>query len=351
MRGEAVIFPAAHEVPAEGNPAVRNAVNVDDETAVLVLSLQTGQQRLVTDQGLFFPQPLEEIVEVRKLVRVEPHEVAIVRDNKGAFTFHAGNGTGDESGAAFHIPPFSELVTMMWSSGTSKEDVEANVVRNAKQVAYKVPVQKIVLRPQYAFFEYKVRTSDNVELVLEGTIFWAVKDVPRMIERTGDPKGDVWYHARSALIQAVSKVDLLEFMASFNTIARAAAADEAFYEERGVKLYSLEVTRYECADGKTASVLRSSRRRPTGSTACRSSAATTRWSTRSSPPRLSARSSAPRSSRRRRPTRSYRSQSRASRRARASPKTRSPSSDSSTSRCQTRRSGSRSSAFSRSRRP
>jgi len=255
MRGEAVIFPAAHEVPAEGNPAVRNAVNVDDETAVLVLSLQTGQQRLVTDQGLFFPQPLEEIVEVRKLVRVEPHEVAIVRDNKGAFTFHAGNGTGDESGAAFHIPPFSELVTMMWSSGTSKEDVKANVVRNAKQVAYKVPVQKIDLRPQYAFFEYKVRTSDNVELVLEGTIFWAVKDVPRMIERTGDPKGDVWYHARSALIQAVSKVDLLEFMASFNTIARAAAADEAFYEERGVKLYSLEVTRYECADGKTASVL------------------------------------------------------------------------------------------------
>ena len=51
MRGEAVIFPAAHEVPAEGNPAVRNAVNVDDETAVLVLSLQTGQQRLVTDQA------------------------------------------------------------------------------------------------------------------------------------------------------------------------------------------------------------------------------------------------------------------------------------------------------------
>ena len=49
---------------------------------------------------------------MRKLVRVEPHEVAIVRDNKGAFTFHAGNGTGDESGAAFHIPPFSELVIL-----------------------------------------------------------------------------------------------------------------------------------------------------------------------------------------------------------------------------------------------
>jgi len=58
---------------------------------------------------------------------------------------------------------------MMWSSGTSPEDLQSNVVRNAKSVAYKVPVQKIDMRPQYAFFEYTVRTSDNVELVLEGT--------------------------------------------------------------------------------------------------------------------------------------------------------------------------------------
>merc|ERR1711918_190344 len=47
-----------------------------------------------------------------------------------------------------------------------------------------------------------------------------------------------------------------QFMASFNTIvSRAAATDSAFYEERGVKLHSLEVTSYECADTKTAGVL------------------------------------------------------------------------------------------------
>merc|ERR1719235_2761243 len=45
-------------------------------------------------------------------------------------------------------------------------------------------------------------------------------------------------------------------MASFNAIvARAAATDADFYAQRGVRLYSLEVTRYECADGKTATVL------------------------------------------------------------------------------------------------
>jgi len=174
----------------------------------------------------------------------------------GAYSFHSGNGTGGGDGTAFFLPPHCELVTMYWSSGTSTEDAEKNVVRNAKAVKYKVPVTKVDLRAQYAFFEYKVRTSDNVELLLEGTIFWQVVDVPRMIERTGDPKGDVWYHARSALIQAVSAVTLEQFMASFNSIvSRAAATDSAFYEQRGVRLHGLEVVRYECIDAKTAGVL------------------------------------------------------------------------------------------------
>ena len=366
-RGEAIVFPRPHEQPADGGAAhaVRDAVNVDDETAVLVRSRQTGQQRLVTERGLFVPQPLEEIVEVRKLVRVEPHEVAIVRDNRGAYTFHAGNNSGDDAGTAFHIPPFSELVTMYWSSGTSKEDAENHVVHNAKKVAYKVPVSKIDLRPQYAFFEYKVRTSDNVELLLEGTIFWSVQHVPRMIERTGDPKGDVWYHARSALIGAVSSVSFEQFMASFNTIvSRAAATDSAFYEERGVKLHSLEVTSYECADAKTAGVLQAIIQETTNrinrmqkqksdnevEQEVRGGAASCAWSSsdpvplwpscshttphtrpsRSSRPRSPSRSSAPRSSKPRRPTTSCRRPSRGRPRARASRRAHSPSSASST---------------------
>ena len=253
-RGEATVFPRAHEVAAEGG--VRDAVNVDDETAVLVLDRATGQQRLVETQGLFFPAALEDIVEVRKLVRVAPHEVAIVRDNAGAYSFHSGNGTGGGQGTSFFLPPHCELVTMHWSSGTSQEDAEKNVVKKVKVPVYKVPVTKVDLRAQYAFFEYKVRTNDNVELLLEGTIFWQVVDVPRMIERTGDPKGDVWYHAHSALIQAVSAVTLEQFMASFNSIvSRAAATESAFYEQRGVRVHGLEVVRYECVDAKTAGVL------------------------------------------------------------------------------------------------
>merc|ERR550514_1014181 len=231
------------------------AVSVDHETAVLVMDKESGQQRLVTEKGLFLPQPLDEILEVRKLIRVEPHEVAIVRDNDGNFVFHHGAQTGGK-GAAFFLPPHCELVTMHWSSGTSQEDLENKVVNNRKIPCHKVPVTKIDLRATYALFEFCVRTSDNVELVLEGTIFWQVVDVPRMIQATGDPKGDVWYHVRSALIQAVSRVTLETFMSEFNQIVmRAGSVDDDFYKERGVKVHTLEVTRYECSDTKTSAVL------------------------------------------------------------------------------------------------
>jgi hypothetical protein len=228
-----------------------------------VVNNESGQQRLVTEKVLFLPGPLDEILEVRKLIRVEPHEVAIARDNAGKYHFYSGSSKDehakdgqDAKGTTFFLRAHEELVTMMWSSGTSPEDLQNNVVRNAKAVAYKVPVQKIDMRPQYAFFEYTVRTSDNVELVLEGTIFWQVSDVAKMIKRTGDPKGDVWYHARSALIQAVSTVTLEKFMASFNAIVQqAAATDKAFYDERGVVVHSLEVVRYEPKDAETGRTL------------------------------------------------------------------------------------------------
>merc|ERR1711939_933083 len=72
----------------------------------------------------------------------------------------------------------------------------------------------------------------------------------------GDPKGDVWYHCRSALIQAISTVTLETFMGSFNAIVQqAAATDKAFYDARGVVLHNLEVVRYEPKDAETGRTL------------------------------------------------------------------------------------------------
>ena len=260
--GEALVFPRATEKPARDSTGavtgVADAVNVNHETAVLVLSRESGQQRLITTPSRFIPGAYEDILEIRSLIRVQPHEVVIVQDNEGSYTFHGGdaiddaNGTAvgaaaaDGGGTAFFLPPHSHLVTMRWAAVDIDDDGDLDHEE----------VTKIDLRAQYAVFKYTVRTSDNVELELEGTIFWQVIDVPTMIGKTGDPKGDVWHHARSALIGAVSGATLEVFMETFNAlVTQAASTDPEFYAERGIRLHTLEVTSYRPTDAQTARVL------------------------------------------------------------------------------------------------
>lgn len=105
-------------------------------------------------------------------------------------------------------------------------------------------------------FEFNTRTSDNVELVLEGTFFWQIVDVQTMVKMTGDTTGDICNHARSKFIQLVSKVTLKDFMDNFNGIAAEAhREDDEFYTRRGVTIHTLEVTAYRCADASTAHIL------------------------------------------------------------------------------------------------
>merc|ERR550514_1084237 len=98
--GEKVIFlsPTEHVLGEQTN----QAVEVNREQAVLVLSKETGQHRLVTEKGVFFPGPYEEILEIRKLIFVEPHEAVAVRDDQGSFSFHIGSD-GNGTGTAFFL--------------------------------------------------------------------------------------------------------------------------------------------------------------------------------------------------------------------------------------------------------
>merc|ERR1719217_584455 len=116
----------------------------------------------------------------------------------------------------------------------------------------------IDLRTRKMFFSYEVPTSDNVKLRLDGTLFWRIVDVAKMIRETGDPEGDVWHHSRSALIQAVSKITLQNFMASFSNITTDAyqlQAADGFYADRGVSIGSMELTRFEPVEASTAQIL------------------------------------------------------------------------------------------------
>jgi regulator of protease activity HflC (stomatin/prohibitin superfamily) len=241
-RGEKVVFLGATEAVLDNGKKL--AIEVDEQTAVRIRNKQSGKIQLLTDKGLFMPQPQEEIMEVQQLLVLMDYEAVILKDAHGQFTFFYGDDTkrGDKP-RSFFVPPYHELNTLTWSKGRRRD-------------ARSLRIQKIDCRPQFMNFEFNCRTNDNVELILEGTFFWEISDVEQMVKITGDTTGDICSHARSRFIQLVAKVTLKQFMNDFNNIAKQAHEnDDNFYVQRGVKIHSLEVTRYQCADQSTAQIL------------------------------------------------------------------------------------------------
>jgi len=246
-RGPQTFVPQPTEVYPEG---VKKAAFLDTDTAILVLNESSGQERLVAERGVFIPKPEEEILETRSLIRVLPHEAVVVRNEKGGIKVHTGSY--DASQSAFFLPPYSAIVVHKWSSyADAPVEGEAHVPKD-------ISFTKIDMRARKMFFSYEVRTGDNVKLKLEGTIFWRLLNVPLMINVTSDPEGDVWHHARSALIQAVSQTTLQKFMTGFNNITMEAfnsQAADGFYTGRGVSLGSMELTKFETSDAATKVIL------------------------------------------------------------------------------------------------
>ena len=237
VRGETLVFLTAYE---EIVGKVYQAIEVDDETAVLVRNKRTGQIRLVTEKQLFFPESDEEIIEERKLIKLAEYEACIIRGKDGIDHFYFGKNPQERS---FFLPPHSEQVELCWSRGRRRERRD-------------LLLKTFDLRPMFMSFEFNCRTCDNVELVLEGSIFWELIDIKMMIKMTGDTSGDICNHARSKFIEKVSKVTLQEFMKDLNVIAeKVLKEDDAFYSTRGVLIHSLEVSGYHCAEKSTAIIL------------------------------------------------------------------------------------------------
>lgn len=234
----------------ESGRGVEDSVMLDTDTAVLVLNKTEGRQSLITTTGVFTPGEYEEIVEIRKKQRCLPHEALVVRDGVGQLTVY----TGTSANPAFFLPPYSMVVQMTWSS-YSEPSADGGAL---EQLPRKVSVTKIDMRVRKMFFAYEVRTSDNVKLRLQGTIFWRILDVVMLIGMTSDPVGDVWYHSRSALIQQVSMTNLSHFMMNQSEVLQSAFANQAadqFYAERGVELKSMELTAFDCVDPRTQAVM------------------------------------------------------------------------------------------------
>jgi hypothetical protein len=243
-RGTTQVFLGPNDRILDGERP-QKAVVVDEDHAVRVRDKRTGQVRLVTEQQLFIPSADESIEEIQTLIRLADHEAMIVKDGEGVFHYYFGdeNKMKDGKPRSFFLPPYSEIVSLVWSRGRRREKRD-------------LQINRFDTRAQYMQFEFNCRTKDNVELVLEGTFFWEVVDLPLMVQTTGDTSGDICAHARSQFIKHVAKVTLKEFMDDLATIAlKVYQEDNHFYASRGVKVHSLEVTRYQCADESTSEVL------------------------------------------------------------------------------------------------
>jgi len=242
-RGEKTITLDANEQLLEG-VGKKTAIEIDQETAVLIRNKKSGAQELVTAHGLYIPKAEEDIIQVQQMIKLADYECVIIKNKAGVLEFFYGDDKkrGDKP-RAFFVPPHSEVFELCWSKGRRRDCRNLNI-------------SKLDCRPQFMNFEFNCRTSDNVELVLEGTFFWQIEDVEIMTKMTGDTTGDICSHARSKFIGLVSKATLKEFMGTFNNIAaQAHATDDEFYAKRGVSIHTLEVTRYQCADSSTALIL------------------------------------------------------------------------------------------------
>merc|ERR1719456_487304 len=187
----------------------KKAVQVDDEHAVLVRDLGTGQLRLVTENQLFVPGANEVIEEVKEIMMLADHEAMIVKDKDGNLHFHYGDPSrgDDQHPRSFFVPPHAEVMKLNWSGGMRR------LKRDLK-------IDRFDIRPQFMWNEIDCRTKDNVELVLETTLFWEAVDLAQMNRKTGNLTGDIYNQIRSQFIKHCAQVTLKGFMEELHRISR-----------------------------------------------------------------------------------------------------------------------------------
>lgn len=244
LQGPRLVVPQPTEQYPEG---VVRANYLDSNLAVLLEDQTNGIQTLNTTEGPFVPVPYTQVIEERPLVRVMPHQGVIVRDAAGMMTFHEGGENAIGEGTSFFLYPYTHIVVMMWSS-----------YDGSHAPGTKVPVDFIDRRSRRMFYRYEGRTKDNVELILDGTVFWQVSDIEKMVNATADPEGDTWQKARAKLVSELAKVTLEQFMDNLTHVtvnAFQSAQGDSFFEERGIVLTEIEITSYDFTDPETQEIV------------------------------------------------------------------------------------------------
>jgi len=241
-RGESIVFPGPDDEVLDGG--IKKAIEIDEEHAALVRDQNSGQLQLVTEKQLFVPGPNEKLEEVRELIKLTDSEAMILKDKQGIFKYYYGDEKkrSADQPRSFFVPPYTEVVKTFWSRGARRDKRD-------------LLVDRFSFRPHLMRIEFKCRTADHVELVVEGVVAWDLVDLPTMFCKTGDPPGDICYHVRSQFVREVAQVTLKMFMDGVHEIAKKVIEDSSFFAARGVSVTALEVGRYYCADKSTSEIL------------------------------------------------------------------------------------------------
>lgn len=232
------------EIVLEGDESllgeINKGINIDDETAVMVRNTSDGSIVLRDDPGVFIPSEVEDVEEIVHKIRLEPHESVIVKRKDGSLSVVQG----EHEGIAFFLKPYEQLLEMCWSTGLQKESRSLRLTHLDR-------------RPKFMWYEFEVRTKDNVELHLGITFFWQIVDVLKMVTYTDDAPGDICSHARSMIIQSISQSSFESFLENFNGIIKHSIleVDDGFYTDRGVDIHSVEVRSISCKDESTQHIL------------------------------------------------------------------------------------------------
>jgi len=116
---------------------------------------------------------------------------------------------------------------------------------------------RIDVRHRFMGYAFVVRTHDNVEIILDIVFGWQIVNVEKMINKTKDTKNDICLKARSEIIEKVAKQPFRQFMGEVNAVVENAVlqADSSFYEERGIRVTSIQVEGFSCKHQQTEKVL------------------------------------------------------------------------------------------------
>lgn len=214
---------------------ITKAHEVNDMNAVYIFDSNKGLYDLIIEHGMYIPEPTIDVIETRKKILLEQNEAMVIIDKNGRYVIMRGN----DNTSAFFLPPYCTVLEQDWSTDIGKHHGK---------------ISRFDLRPQYMDFEFQIRTCDNVEIFLKLNFYWQIVNIEKMISTTHNAPQDVCLHAQSEILSEISRINMKEFMESFNEVVHKALLGDGkdeFYDARGVKLIRGEITGRRCKDPDT----------------------------------------------------------------------------------------------------